>query len=214
MNKIVELFCILFLSFMPIKYDKKMEKEKQKDYLVYVDEITNEFIREMEEETGLRCGGSGGSMPHDVEKFYVRFVEHRRTTIEEARWLEVKAIQKLLKKINEHEKIRPFLREYPFDDNRVMISLSFYTKQGGDYLDGSVVQVCNAKKMIFYSRAEKQLIKYRPIYDAETGGIAKPAHEEEEERLVDLYEEPYEEAVKIVDAMPPPPPPQKKSTSR
>ncbi len=49
------------------------------------------------------------------------------------------------------------------------------------------------------------------MYDCETGGIFSPAHEEEE-MLVDLYREPYEEAVKIVDAMPLPLQP-KKSTS-
>ncbi len=215
MNKLVELCCILFLSFTPFNIPKKMEKEKVKDYLVYVDEITNDFIREMEEETGLRCSGSGGSMPHDVEEFEVMFNECRRMTIEEARWLEVKAIEKLVKKINEHEKIRPFLREYPFGQNRVGISLSFYTKRGEYYLDGSVVLVFNAKNTIFYKKAEKRLIKYRPIYDAETGGIYSPAHEEEEERLVRLHEEPYEEAVKIVETMPPPPPqPLKKPKSR
>jgi len=186
------------------------EEKEERAYLRYVKEIVNDFVREMEKETGLSCSASGGSMPHDVERLEVRFIEYRRVTLEEARQLEVKAIQKLLKKVNEHEKIRPFLREYPFDHNRVGISLAFETDRAGYYLDGSVAFVCNGNNTIFYDKAEKQLVKYSPIYDGVTGGIFKQAHEEEEEILVPLTTEPYEEAVKIVAATAPLEKPRKK----
>jgi hypothetical protein len=104
----------------------------------------------------------------------------------------------LLKKINEHKKIRPFLREYPFNESRAKVSISFQTNKAAYYLDGSVASVFCARNKIFYRTAKKQLVKYGPVYDATTGGIFSPAYEREEEILIPLIEEPYEEAVKIV----------------
>ena len=199
MNRLVKLCFVVF--FILISGSKVMSEE-EKEYVHYVNEIIRDFVREMERETGLGCIGSGGEMPHDVERIEVRFVEYRSTTLEEARALEVKAIQKLLKKINEHEKIRPFLREYPFNHNRVGISLSFQTNRSGYYLDGSIASVYNARDRIFYRKAEKKLILSPPIYNGVTGEIESPAEEVIRERLVKLMEEPYEDAVKIVSSTP------------
>ena len=197
--------CLICL-FILIGCQPVEEKVKEENYLHYVNQVTYSFIEEMEKETGLYCSGSGGSMPHDVEEIKVMFVGYRRATIEEARALTVKGIQKLLEKINSHEKIRPFLREYPFTESRARISIAFQTNQGRRYLDGSVALVSNARNQIFYRRAEKQLIKHAPTINGATGGIFSPAYESIEERLELIIKEPYEDAVKIVEAARPPPP--------
>jgi hypothetical protein len=192
--KLIVVWCCIVISGIQVMANEK----KEENYLRYVNEITRDFVTEMEKETGLGCIGSGGSMPHDVEEIEVIFVGYRRATLEEARALTVLAIQKLLKKINAHEKIRPFLREYPFTESRVGIEISFQNDQARYYLDGSVAFAFNSRNRIVYNKAEKRLIKYGPTYDAETGGIYSPAYEKEEERLVKLTEESYEEATKIV----------------
>ncbi len=195
-------FCFLGSFLFILEVQASAKKETTVSYLQYVDEITNDFVKEMENETGLSCRGSGGSMPYDVEEFDIMLVGYRRATQEEARALMVTAIQKLLKKINEHEKIRHFLREHPFTESRASISIAFQTNHGTRYLDGSIALVFNARNKIFYERAENQLVKYPPVFDARTGGIDSPAHEKVQEKLVRLAEEPYEEAVQIVAAMP------------
>ena len=204
MKKLVKL-CFLCL-FILTGCEAMQENNKEENYLHYVNQVTNSFIEEMEKETGLCCSGSGGSMPHDVEKIEVMFVGYRRATVEEARTLTVKGIQKLLEKINSHEKIRPFLREYPFTESRVRISISFQTKQDEYYFDGSVARVSNARNQIFYRKAEKQLIKHGPTINGATGGIFSPAYESIEERLELIITEPYEDAVKMVEAAQLPPP--------
>ncbi len=191
-------FCFLGSFLFILEVQASAKKETTVSYLQYVDEITNDFVKEMENETGLSCRGSGGSMPYDVEEFDIMLVGYRRATQEEARALMVTAIQKLLKKINEHEKIRPFLREYPFTESRASISIAFQTNHGRRYLDGSIALAFNARNKIFYERAEKQLVKYSATINCATGKIDSPAYEKVQEKLVRITDETYEEAVKIV----------------
>ena len=113
-------------------------------------------------------------MPHDVEEVSLSFIAYQRATIEQARKLEVEVTEKLLKRVNEHEKIRPFLREYPFKAGRIKIMIAFEKSENTYYTDGSVVLVFQARNKLFYDQANK------------------------DEELVDLYEEPYEEAYRIV----------------
>ena len=116
----------------------------------------------------------GGGMPHDVEEIFLNFIAYQRATIEQARKLEVEVTEKLLKRVNEHEKIRPFLREYPFKAGRIGIMIAFEKSENTNYKDGSVALIFQGRNKIFYRRADKN------------------------GKLMDLHEEPYEEAYRIV----------------
>ena len=182
-------------------------KEKGDEYLTYVHEIINSFSKDMQKEYGLICVGSGGRMPHDVEEIDIMFYCYQYATIAEARQLFVTVTEKLVDKINQNEKIRPFLREYPFTSkpadriftwSRANISLSFCKKDGSHYLDGSVASVCQARDgKISYDAAELQKRKLPNIIGLD-GKIEVVGEEIEREVYIPLLEEPYEEAAKIV----------------
>ncbi|MEI6241849.1 MAG: hypothetical protein WCP39_00395 [Chlamydiota bacterium] len=156
------------------------KKEETVDYEVFVNQIIQSFAKEMEKDFELVCIGNGGKMPHDVEEISVKFIAYRRATIEQARELEVNATETFLRMINAHEKIRPFLREYPFKVNRAEVSIAFRKNDNSAYDDSSVVHVFQVKNRIFYY-AEEPNSGTRRI----------------------LLEESYEEAVKIVKENPP-----------
>ncbi len=152
--------------------------EESKPYLKYADEIIHTFEKECVKEFKefkLRSIGSGGRMPNDVEEIGVNFSAYEPATIEEARALEVTLTEKLLKKINAHEKIRPYLREYPFPSNRTEVSVSFHKRNGDYYTDGSVAYVSHILNQISYCAADPKT-----------------------QDFIDLLEEPYEDAVKLV----------------
>jgi hypothetical protein len=157
-------------------------KNENVNYEKYVDEIVRAFTKEMKKKLGLVCIGSGGSMPYDVELIEVDFASYQRASIEEARELEVKATERLLQMINDHKKIKPYLREDPFVSNRTNVSISFYKPNNEYNLDGSVAVVSHVKDKVYYDKAEPTTTK-------------KYATEE----LVDLYKEPYEESLKIIE---------------
>ena len=96
----------------------------------YVREVTNTFIKIAKKEFGLRCGATGGAMPFDVESICVFLNTNQKGTIEEGRELFVKLKEKFVEVINNHEKLRPFLREYPFTPARAEILLSFCDEKG------------------------------------------------------------------------------------
>lgn len=140
---------VIFILF--IVGTKMHAGEKQSaEYVKYVNEITDSFVKEMEKELDLKCIGKGGSMPNNVKEIEVVFIASRKATIQEARELEVKATEKLLHAINTHEKIRPYLSEYPFQANRAEISIAFRTPDNSCYTDGSVVHVYQVNNKIFY----------------------------------------------------------------
>jgi hypothetical protein len=116
-------------------------------------------------------------MPYDVEEILVQLAAYRSATIEQARELEVKATERFAQIINAHEKIRPFLREYPFPSSRANVTISF-RKRAKHPTDNDVEFVCHAKNKLFYL-----------AYDPDHPYVGK-----------DIKNEPYEEALRIVQS--------------
>ena len=199
MGKFVKII-IALMSFLYGGQTLKANDAEEEDYPKYVHEIVREFAREVYKKYGLYCESSGGSMPHDVEEISIDFTVRKRATIEEARKLEVELIESFLKKVNAHEKIRPFLREYPFTPRRAGITIAF-TKQNGCWShDGSVVYVNTGKGNLYYNKAEVvKEIRYGIIDCRDLNNTIKhPDREVEVERLFTIHSEPYEEALRIV----------------
>jgi hypothetical protein len=172
----------LFFAFILIAFTGEKVNAEEEDespiYTQYVGEVTSTFLKQVYKEFGIECGGSGGSMPYDVEEISVQLSAYRSATVEEARELEVMLTEKFVQIINAHEKLRPFLREYPFPSGRARIALSFEKprKKKSATPEEDVAFVFQARNKIFY-RAEnpENPYVYKPIKD-----------------------EPYEEARKIV----------------
>src|SRR5262249_10664414 len=125
--------------FILLMYGSLFAKKNEDPMLKYVNEVVREFSREMRQEFGLVRKGGGGSMPYDIESIEVNFKAYQRATIDEACALEVMVTERLLKAINNHPKIRPYLREYPFTPPRAEIGISFYKLNDRPYTEGVVV---------------------------------------------------------------------------
>ena len=114
-------------------------------------------------------------MPHDIQKISLRFNAYQRATVEQARELIVIITERFIELINAHEKIRPYLREYPVTQRTGDIVISFCMRNNHSYTDGSVSHVFQGKK-IFYEKEDST----NP-----TG-------------LTTIHEESYEKALEIV----------------
>lgn len=149
---------------------------ESKEYVKYVSDVTASFAREIEAEFNFYCCGDGGSMPNDVEEIDVSFITERKMTLEEAREVEVYMVTRFLELINAHEKLRPFLREYPFSPQRVSVSVSGRDHTDRHFSDGSVASVFLCKGNLCYYSCD-------PVSG----------------HLKSLQKEPFVEAVKIVE---------------
>lgn len=152
------------------------ESSKSINYVGFVNQVTNAFIEEVRKEFGLQCIAEGGSMPYDIFDIDLCFTAYRKATIDEARELIVTLIEKFLKIINAHEKIRPYLREYPFPAKRVGISISFHKKNNRPETENSIDYVHQCKNKLFYTFHDSK-IDYSSIA---------------------LWEESYEDAYQLV----------------
>ncbi len=179
------LVLVLAALFINLKTKSNEREKDEDDYEVYVDQVVNTFATEMREKYGLRCCGSGGSMPYNVETISVIFTVLKKTTLEEARIIEVNAVERLRELVNNHEKIRPYLAEYPFTPSRADVSISFNDKNG-HHTDGTITYVFMAKNKIFFDKAEKVTRKKLSSETYETN------------KLITLLKEPYEVALEKV----------------
>jgi len=187
-NNLVKILLALALVvlFINLKTKPNEQEQAEDDYEVYVNQIVNTFANEMKEKYGLRCRGSGGSMPYNVEKISVVFTIKQKPTLDEARIIQVNAVERLIELVNNHEKIRPYLAEYPFNSSRIKISISFKDKNWLRHIDGTVTYVFMARNKIFFERAEKTV--------EETLSGKKY----DDYNLITLLEEPYELALEKV----------------
>jgi hypothetical protein len=177
MQKHVNILALALLFLSSVKIINAEEHDSP-EYVQYADEIIHSFEKQIKKEFGFKCEASGGSMPYDVEKISMKFVANRCATIEEARELEVKITEKFIKCINAHEKIRPFLREYPFTVDRATVMISFNIPKKFSLSNDYVEVVFQGKSTIYYNATNR---KNPNIYDT-------------------LKKEPYEEALRIVQS--------------
>ncbi len=175
-KKLGKISFLLLLTSIILGFKMHDEKlSKPINYEVFVDEVIDSFIKEVNREFGYQCMSTGGSMPKDIESITVGFIAYRKATVEKARELEVTLIEKLLKIINSHKRIRPYLREYPFTSNRAHVSVAFWKKNNEPETENSISYVFQARNKLFYD-----------TQDSNT------------DALITIAEETYEDALKIV----------------
>lgn len=177
MAKHVKFLIVIFLMIL-LELRVNAKEYEAPLYERYADEVTNAFLKEVYNKYGFECEATGGRMPHDVEEISVSLCANQTATVEQARELEIKLTERFAQIINAHEKIRPFLREYPFPSNRARVTISFRVskKKKESFKDDEVFLVFQAKKRIYY-----QACNYENPY-----------------LLKDINDESYEEALKIV----------------
>ena len=144
--------------------------------------ILSEYSNEMKEKYGLFTIGSGGALMEDIKELDLHFEGVKKLTIPEARKLYVTIIEDLINKVNNDKKARPYLHDYPFTQKNANIMIAFFKSHPftiqNRMNDGFIT-------LIFISRGNICYNIYDPTKD-------------EYKRLVTIHEEPYEEALKIV----------------
>lgn len=137
--------------------------------------VINIFTAYMENCEHFHLSTAGGAMMNKINKITLKYESCREIGIDKTRRLFVANVNKLLTLINSDLAVRPYLHRYPFTINDLNFSLSFYNKKTRFIQGINISYVFCAKGNIHYCN-----------YDSE-------------ENLNTIFEEPYEEALKIVD---------------
>jgi hypothetical protein len=123
----------------------------------YMDHIQQQIIVEVCDKYDCACCGLGGAAFYDIEKFKLTFQFNNNYSENEIREILVNISNIFVEKINQHQKIRPFLREYPFSLLRCEYILIFPNK------DNAICMSLNANNKFYmykYIKEKNDSIRY------------------------------------------------------
>jgi hypothetical protein len=149
---------------------------REPGYCKMADQITKKFLKECAQPRRLILSGYGGAMMNDIQEISLSFLSFDALNVDEARMLYVEIMEEYLQRINCHERIRPHLHNFPFEENNIKLSIGFEDSKRKITRDGHVALISIARDHLLYFAA------YDPIT----------------EEFYTIHQEPYEVALKFV----------------
>ena len=134
-------------------------------------QLVKAHIAEMQKE-GFRACMTGGGMMHDVKNISVGFDVQATPTIDEVRVLFVRGVERLLRRVNEDSRIRPYLHNYPFTVANLTYDLSFPHVAVDASGNGPVAHAFNVGNTISYSVYNPAVKNSNPLQTAQDESYA------------------------------------------
>lgn len=135
----------------------------------------------LEREKGLVPFGSGGQTSDRVKMLHLAFQYRGKIGIPEARRLVTDAVEELVKTVNADEKLRPYLSNYPFRPDNVEVEIYLKNPDRAPISPEVSPEVSPESLRVVASR---------------DGKIEYEASDPLSHRLVTVFEENYEEALR------------------
>lgn len=143
-------------------------------YSMRVDKVFGEFNNELKKEGKLRLFGFGSSNEWGIEHWQFDYRYKGSYNINEVRRMYIPLVEQAIAKVNDDKKMQPLLKGRPFDWRNIQIAILFADPNDHLVQPPSIVFVSRSRDMIFYC--------------VDTGGNTA---------FKIIYEEPYEEALRI-----------------
>ncbi len=103
---------------------------KDKDYVIIVDKITDEYKKNVILNHNLVLLGEGGGMMGDIQRTSLTFKKYDSLDIRKVRELAVELEEQYLKMINEDKAVRPYLHNYPAGPENFELTIIFGCLEG------------------------------------------------------------------------------------
>jgi hypothetical protein len=133
-------FMFLFCSFNP----------ESEDYEKLANKITHKVANQLLIEKNMHLIGTGGQMMDDIQMMAMSFEVYRPIDVLKARRLLISAMQKYLSEINDDEKVRPYLHQYPFTDQNIEIDFWIRNPDGSRVLPDKIYYVSAINGILRY----------------------------------------------------------------
>ncbi len=137
--------------------------------------VMTDFSQNYMKPQGFLLSGIGSAMPDKIHELDVDYTSSIYVNVEQARKLFIDNSQIFLNEINGDTILRPYLVEYPFTEKNIAFTLSFENERAQMYPPPYIAYVSIINSKIYYH-----------FYLAE------------QEKLLNIHEETYQEALKIV----------------
>lgn len=138
------------------------------------DKIVTEYLKFIKKNMGIYAAGVGGGRMDEINLIGLHLDCYQCLNVAEARDIYLSVIEGLLHRINQNTIIRPYLHNYPFNNENLHFLLSFHKKNG--------------------TRPAKEHVS---LITSSNGNIYYSCFNHDENKLDYLYQEPYEKAREI-----------------
>lgn len=115
------------------------------------DEQISCYAKKAYQEKRIVLEGSGGAMMNDIKEFAMSFQCSQHLNLEQTRALIVQIVDEFLQQVNENEKIRPYLHDYPLTVNNVSLMIGFRNHQNLRPSKEHIALAYTHKDKIYYS---------------------------------------------------------------
>ena len=124
---------------------------EQKPYEAPIDATFDVYATEMFKKHKLGCQNISEKIKDGIiEEVFVELIYFHATKMDKARELQVVATEKLLEAINSNEKLRPYLKNYPFSPNQLKVTVLFRKSNYYPYFDGTLDSVHQSGDEVTY----------------------------------------------------------------
>lgn len=132
------------------------------------------YVQNLEKNHAIKLIGSGATGPADIQGIFLHFTIEDSLDLARARRVYVAIVDNIIHQINAYKPVRPFLHDFPITCKNIRLILAFREQEGMPQ-KSQVALITIGNGIIFYDNLEN-------------------------DEFVTFLEEPYEKALKIVQA--------------
>lgn len=172
-KKIINTILRTFTYAFSLLLPFSLQGEDDYDKLAY--RVMNTYSDKIEKTFNLELIATGGGMASDLHMLELAYHGQKCLSLDQARTLYITVKEGFLKAINSYRQIRPWLHNYPYTSDSVEMRITFFDSNGERVPSQYIAFIATIKGKIHYD-----------IYNGTD--------------FQDFHKEPYEEALRIVNA--------------
>lgn len=131
-------------------------------YVEMASKIRSEIAQKLAKRYNMKIFGIGGGMADCVNFLGLDFQIRGPLTKEQLRRILIDSVQELLNAINENEQIRPYLKNYPFTEKEISITLFIKDPNGNKIYDPEIgIASAGQGTMYYYTDDKENLYVYK-----------------------------------------------------
>lgn len=132
--------------------------------LKLVNEIRSKVAAKLNKDFGLIPCGTGAQMMHQIEMLALCFDYRNLVDVQKGRQLVVTALNAFLSAINEDERIRPYLSNYPFEPKNIQIYIYLKNPDGKSVALGNFCVISSIEGLLEFDVRDRSTNRLKTIY--------------------------------------------------
>jgi hypothetical protein len=157
--KIFISFVLMSLSYFTHFGVKALFKNNEyipADYVVMAQKIRDDLEKKLSKRHNMEMTSFSGGLANCVNSLGLGFKIQAPLDKDEIRRILIDCVEEFLSAINSNEKLRPFLKNYPFTSNEIRISISIVDKTGKVIFDPEISIAIASQGKLRYTTSQKK----------------------------------------------------------